>query len=520
VADDTNHASDIFVRDRNAGGTERVSISTTGEQADGDCYASSISSDGSCVVFGSDAGNLVTGDNNGLSDVFLRDRAAGTTERVSVGSSGAEVHGSSGSPDGMAISANNRYVAFGSRADELVSGDTNGVNDVFLRDRVDGTTERVSVDTTGAQGNDDSYNPSMSADGRYVTFETSATNLLAADTNGNWDVFLRDLGPSTPATVTFDSVEGTSRLDTAVEASKRAYPASGTADTIVLATGWNWPDALGGSALAGAYDGPLLLTKPDALSQQVLDEAARLNVFSVVILGSEAAVSAAVESSLTAASVNGHSLAVTRIGGAGRYDTAARIASATVAVLASKGRAYEKVAFFATGGNFPDALAASPIAARKGWPILLVQPDAPGTFTEDAIASLDVTRGIMLGSDRAVSAAVETRLTALLPAAPTRLSGASRYDTGIAVASFGATEGLSWDGVAIATGTNFPDALAGGVMQGKLGSVVLLTPGDALNPAVAATLTANRSSISTVRYLGSTLALSQGVRNAVAVALR
>jgi photosystem II stability/assembly factor-like uncharacterized protein/putative cell wall-binding protein len=364
------------------------------------------------------------------------------------------------------------------------------------------------------------------ATGTLVSVAATGTHTLdfaGVDVAGNVDAthsvsFV--VGAAQPPGDTYDAVFGAGRLDTAVEAARRAFPTSGSADTIVLATGYNWPDALGGASLAGAYGGPLLLTKPDVLSQQVLDEAKRLNVGRVVILGSTAAVSAAVESALKAAVVNGHKLVVTRVGGAGRYDTAARIASATVDVLASKGRTYDKTAFFATGGNFPDALAASPIAAAKGWPILLVRPDSLGTFTEGATAKLGVTRGIMLGSARAVSTAVETRLRTLLPNTPSRLSGATRYDTGIAIARFGVAGGLHWDGVAIATGTNFPDALAGGVMQGKLGSVVLLTPGTKLNPAVGAELTARKADIATVRYLGSVSALSQAVRNAVAAALR
>jgi M6 family metalloprotease-like protein len=318
----------------------------------------------------------------------------------------------------------------------------------------------------------------------------------------------------------FDPVFGSGRLDTAAEASKRAFPASGSADTIVLCTGWNWPDALGGASLAGAYGGPLLLTKPGALSSQVLAEAGRLDAKRVVILGSERAVSAAVETALKAVTVNGHALSVTRIGGASRYETAAMIASAAVGVLESSGHTYDGTAFFATGGNFPDALAASPIAASRGWPILLVRSDAPSTFTESAITKLGVRRGIMLGSDKAVSAGVEARLKTLLRVAPDRLFGATRYDTGIAIARFGVAGGLHWDGVAIATGTNFPDALAGGVMQGRLGSVVLLTPGTSLEPAVGAELTAHKTRIAAVRYLGGTSALSQTVRDAVAAALR
>lgn len=319
---------------------------------------------------------------------------------------------------------------------------------------------------------------------------------------------------------TYDAVFGAGRLETAVEACKRAFPASGSAGTIVLATGWDWPDALGGSSLAGAYKGPLLLTRPDLLSQQVIDEARRLNVSRVVILGSGTAVSDAVETSLRSLDVNGHGVAVSRIGGADRFDTAAQVASAAVDVLRARGGTYDGTAFFATGDNFPDALAASPIATSKVWPILLVKSDAPSPRTEAAIAKLHVTRGIMLGSDKAVTTAVENRLKVLLPAPPGRLQGANRYLTGIQIARFGVASGLHWDGVALTTGTNYPDALAGGVMQGALGSVVLLTPGIYLDLDVAAELAADRTSVATVRYLGSTSALSQNVRREVAASLQ
>jgi hypothetical protein len=115
--------------------------------------------------------------------------------------------------------------------------------------------------------------------------------------------------------------------------------------------------------------------------------------------------------------------------------------------------------------------------------------------------------------------AVANRLAELLPAPPDRLYGDSRYTTAISVARFGVANGLRWDGCALSTGTNFPDALAGGVMQAKLGSVVLLTPGTTLDTDVGAELTSHKASIATVRYLGSTSTLSQAVRDAVEDAL-
>lgn len=137
---------------------------------------------------------LVPNDLNGHIDVFLRDLQAGTTELISVSSNGTQGNLGSKRPS---ISAGGRFVAFKSQATNLVPGDTNGESDVFVRDRLLGTTERLSVSTTGAQGDSWSLRPSVSADGRWVAFWSNASNLVPGDSNGVDDVFLRDLGPRT-----------------------------------------------------------------------------------------------------------------------------------------------------------------------------------------------------------------------------------------------------------------------------------------------------------------------------------
>ncbi len=169
-------------------------------QGDSDSYPSFlhgldryISADGRYVAFLSWATNLVPGDTNGSGDVFVHDRQLSTTERVSIDSSGAQEDGSCSS---ISISADGRYVAFQSYATNLVPGDTGLYEDIFVRDRQLGTTERVSVDSSGAQGNDDSYSPSISADGRYVAFYSAADNLVPGDTGGLWDIFVRDRNAS------------------------------------------------------------------------------------------------------------------------------------------------------------------------------------------------------------------------------------------------------------------------------------------------------------------------------------
>jgi Tol biopolymer transport system component len=162
-----------------------------GARAIFDSHLPSISADGRYVAFWSGASNLVAGDANGTYDVFAHDRLTGTTELVSVATGGAQGDIRSGW-EGISISADGRFVAFESRASTLVAGDTNGVSDVFVRDRLLGTTERVSVSTGGAEGNQRSTRPSISPDGHYVAFESLASNLVAGDANGFTDIFVRD----------------------------------------------------------------------------------------------------------------------------------------------------------------------------------------------------------------------------------------------------------------------------------------------------------------------------------------
>jgi hypothetical protein len=211
VAGGTNSNHHVYVRDRRLGTTEIVSVSSSGAQGNHDSEFASISADGRYVAFASSATNLVQGDTNGTSDVFVRDRQLGTTERVSVSSSGVEGNGFSGYQR-TSISADGRYVAFDSFASDLVAGDTNGSYDVFVRDRQLGITEIASVSSSGAQGNNSSgyEGASISANGRYVEFWSNASNLVVGDTNGFYDVFVRDrqLGTTEIVSVSSSGAQG------------------------------------------------------------------------------------------------------------------------------------------------------------------------------------------------------------------------------------------------------------------------------------------------------------------------
>jgi hypothetical protein len=200
VAGDTNGALDIFVKDLLTGGIERVSVATGGGQANGGSRQPAVSADGRLVVFSSDATNLDGLDLNPSSDIYLHDRSTGVTRLVHVDSAGNQGISAStiaGGADSPSISADGSRVSFASGADNLVAGDTNGMTDVFLHDIPSGQTTRVSVSSQGAQGNDSSRGSRLSASGGHVLFESRASNLVANDTNFMVDVFAHDVDTGT-----------------------------------------------------------------------------------------------------------------------------------------------------------------------------------------------------------------------------------------------------------------------------------------------------------------------------------
>ncbi len=215
---DFHNCVDIFLRDRFAGTTTRISISNAGQQANGDSYTPSISANGRYVVFTSNANNLIPGDAGG--GTFLYDRQTGLISRVSVA-----IFSVTGNGTAPSVSDDGRYVVFASSRDDLVPGDTcdtsnmfAGCNDVFLFDRQTQQTSLVSVSSAGIQGDLDSYDPSITADGRYVTFTSQASNLVSNDNNTNClpsplscpDIFLRDLqtGQTTLVSVSSGGTQG------------------------------------------------------------------------------------------------------------------------------------------------------------------------------------------------------------------------------------------------------------------------------------------------------------------------
>jgi Tol biopolymer transport system component len=221
VAGDTNEAADVFVHDIRTRKTSRVNVSSSEAQANADTRHPvglpqwNVSDDGRYVFFNSDASNLVANDTNGAEDIFVRDTVRGKTRRVSVSSSGGEAEFGVGDRDVAALAGNyianasvvptntaalsyaatpdGRYIVFSSDSTDLVPRDTNETTDIFLHDLATGTTTLVSLASNGGQANGPSNDPILSADGRFVAFDSASDNLVPGDTNGNEDVFVVEL---------------------------------------------------------------------------------------------------------------------------------------------------------------------------------------------------------------------------------------------------------------------------------------------------------------------------------------
>jgi Tol biopolymer transport system component len=207
---DTNDRGDVLVHDRKTGATVRASVDSAGNEADGDSVYATIAANGRAVAFASLASNLVPGDTNRDIDVFLHDLKTGTTKLVSVSRAGIPANGSSYFTPNARLGANGRLVPFQSSATNLVADDVNGTVDAFVHDAQAGVTRRVSVDSAGREGNAASVEPTMSANGRVVAFTSIASNLVADDTNGDADVFVHDLktGITTRVSVATGGAQG------------------------------------------------------------------------------------------------------------------------------------------------------------------------------------------------------------------------------------------------------------------------------------------------------------------------
>ena len=203
---DQNRSLDVYLKVRSTGAIEPASVSSGGSFGNRSALLPSLSNDGRYVTFESDSVNLVTGDANGRKpDIFVRDRQTSTTTLVSLSSAGVQGNDASYAPK---LSSDGRYVLFHSKADNLVAGDTNGVWDIFIRDRNAGSTTRVSHAPGGAEVDGHCLQPSLSADGSVIAWESAATNLSPLDPNSHHDIDLLDR-PTATTTLVSSACDGT-----------------------------------------------------------------------------------------------------------------------------------------------------------------------------------------------------------------------------------------------------------------------------------------------------------------------
>lgn len=285
--------------------------------------------------------------------------------------------------------------------------------------------------------------------------------------------------------VTVTRLAGSNRTATAVEISKQGWPTGSS--VVVLARDDNFPDALAGTPLAYKFNAPILLTNSQTLSTETEAEIERINPTKIFILGSPKAISNEIEQKLKL------KYAVERVGGSDRFETAAKIASA---VGGSSGKAV-----IAYGFNFPDALAVSSWAANKNIPILLTDKDTIPIPTQESLKDLGIKQTIIVGS----SAVISDNVCSKLPN-PERYWGDNRYQTAVDIIS---RLGCNTDTLLVATGENFPDALAGSAFAARTNSAVLLIDPSLSEPKVKELLTSNAGKVSTVFFLGSSGVISQ-----------
>ena len=367
--------------------------------------------------------------------------------------------------------------------------DRNDSTDIFMWD-IDTSTETTICANESEQGRPRIDN------GTVVWVDERNADLMEID---NADIYGMYIAPQTA------EFAGDDRYSTAVTASRKAF--GDGADTVVIATGENWPDALAASGLAGAVGGPVLLVRSDSVPAVVVTELQRLGAMNAYLIGGDAAISAGVEADLNTL-LGGE---VTRIGGDDRYQTAGLVSEEAVSLL---GAGFGGTAILASGVTSADAVASSALSAGLGMPLYLTPTDVLRADVKAMMETAGVTDLYIVGGPAVVTDGVKTAADAAFGTVE-RLSGDDRYETAIAIAEEGVALGLTWDGVGFAKGTDFPDALAGGVVQGKNGSVLLLTPSDSLNPLVKAALEDHSPEIGLVRFYGGDSAISQAVRDAI-----
>ncbi|WP_382309938.1 cell wall-binding repeat-containing protein [Herbiconiux sp. UC225_62] len=448
TSDDTRGVIQVFSRYLPSNDTRLVSVDLTGPVGHGspsDATSPSISESGSVIAFVSKA-RLMSDAPDPSGRSQVYVYGRGAFAMVSVDQAGTgAAESDAGSPS---LSRDGLMVAFASASGNLTSDPTGSHRQIFVRDLGHKATRLASYNDKGTAGvNSDCYNPSLSRYGDDLAFESAATDLLSPAVNGQWQVFVRHL--SSGKTVLASSTPTGNGGD-----GTSAYPAL----------------ANSGGSVALVSTSTDLVAGASGVSSQVyvrnLDEQPRVD----------------------------------RIDGADRFAVAAAVSKSAFAPHAP-------VAYVASGTVFADALSGSAVAGAQGGPVLLVTKDSIPAVIGAELTRLQPERIVVLGGTVTVSAAVESALAAYSPKVE-RIAAPDRFQLSAAISST-----VYWfsgiGDVVIASGTGFPDALAGSAAAGLLGAPVLLVTKDAVPPAVAAEL--KRLKARRIRVLGGTDTISESV---------
>jgi putative cell wall-binding protein/Tol biopolymer transport system component len=465
----TGGREQIYVRSAD-GSVRMVSVDPQGHHAaNGASAAPTISGDGHTVAFMSAATDITDEPTNGASQIYVRVINWGVTRLASYAMDG--LRGGDRASAEPVLSDFGDVVAFESLATDLTAAGARGDTQIYTRDVRSGQITLVSAGRDGAPGGGFSNNPSVSGDGRLVTFESTSNNLASSTTPGGVaQIYLRNTRP-VPGV---ERIGGADRFEVSAEVSAAAFAPH--VSVAYVASGAVFPDALSGSAAAGYENGPVLLVSRDSVPASVALELRRLQPTKIVILGGTNSIADGVQAALAS-----YSRRVERIAGADRYEVSAAISASAFPPLTGR----TPIAFIASGAVFPDALSGSAAAGAAGGPVLLTKKDAVPDSVIAELRRLAPQGIVVLGGANTVSESVVTALGAIAPTS--RVGGADRYEVS-ANAAWYVGQGDTGGTVYVSSGEKFPDALAGSPAAIRAGAPVLLVTSTGIPPTVAAEL--------------------------------
>jgi putative cell wall-binding protein/Tol biopolymer transport system component len=434
--------------------------------ADADATSLSLSPDGLVVSFASFADNLTSEQTGGHRQIFVRDLSYKTTRLASYNDAGTA--GANSDCDNPSLSQFGDSLAFASSATDLLSSAVNARSQVFVRQLASGRTVLASQTTAGVAGNGASDHPVLSSGGASIALTSRASDLVPGASGVSSQVYVRNLDERPRV----DRIDGADRFAVAAAVSKSTFAPH--APVAYVASGTVFPDALSGSAVAGAQHAPVLLVTKDSIPAVIGAELTRLQPDRIVVLGGAATIGPDVERALGA-----YSDAVERISAPDRFQLSAAISSTTYPFT------HIGVVYVASGTVFPDALAASAAAGVAGAPVLLVTKDAVPTAVAAELKRLNPHFLVVVGGVNTISESVVQELTKITPTTR-RIAGADRFEVSANISSSVAR--LAGSTVYVASGLTFPDALSGSAAATQTGSPVLLVSTDSVPDSVKAEL--------------------------------